>query len=368
MVTNYINDTLNRVTDVQYPAQYGLAGNPRKVVHHDYDVSSRLTGLKVDTADYAKDIVYNAASQTTSLKVGANGANQINESYQYDDLTGLLANQKVQRGATSLLDLSYDYLRAGGGSGRTGQLTKILNNLNLNRDRGYDYDALGRLTRATGGQSANWTQDYAYDRYGNRTSVTASGNTASASPPNHSLPTDQLIAFDAGMFAPKSLRADPLRAVSDAMYSLSLSSPSTRTGAAPASKSSMQAGNAAQFVSQTVPSSMTAGQSYSVSVTMRNTGTNAWTSAGAYKLGSQNPENNSTWGLARVELPGLLRRTVRPPLASRSQHPPLLAPTISSGACCAKMWNGLVILPLMFLSVSAPLTLPSSSLKPCPPQ
>ncbi|MEK6325302.1 MAG: FG-GAP-like repeat-containing protein [Acidobacteriota bacterium] len=172
MVTEYIYDTLNRVADVRYPAQYGMDGNPRKVAHQDYDVSSRLTGLKVDTADYAKDIVYNAASQTTSLKVGANGANQITESYTYAETTGLLSNQKVQRSGTSLMDLSYDYLRTGTTSGRTGQLTKILNNLNHNRDRGYEYDALGRLTLATGGQSANWTQGYLYDRYGNRSSVT----------------------------------------------------------------------------------------------------------------------------------------------------------------------------------------------------
>ena len=177
MVTNYIYDTLNRVTDVQYPAQYGVAGNPRKTVHHDYDVSSRLTGLKVGTAEYAKDIVYNAASQTTSLKVGADGANQITESYQFDDTTGLLANQKAQRGVTSLMDLSYEYLRTNTTSGRTGQLTKIINNLDRSKNRGYDYDALGRLVKGTGGKTPSWTQNYVYDRYGNRTSVTATGST-----------------------------------------------------------------------------------------------------------------------------------------------------------------------------------------------
>ena len=58
----------------------------------------------------------------------------------------------------------------------------------------------------------------------------------------------------------------------------------------------------AAFVSQSVPTSMTAGQAYSVSVTMRNSGGSTWTSAAGYKLGSQNPTNNTTWGLNRVLL------------------------------------------------------------------
>ncbi len=58
----------------------------------------------------------------------------------------------------------------------------------------------------------------------------------------------------------------------------------------------------ATFISQSVPTSMTAGQSYSVSVTMRNSGTTTWTSD-VYRLRSQNPPDNTTWGLNRVYLP-----------------------------------------------------------------
>jgi hypothetical protein len=60
--------------------------------------------------------------------------------------------------------------------------------------------------------------------------------------------------------------------------------------------------NGAQFVSQTVPSVMVAGQTTSVSVTMRNTGTTPWTDGGGYSLTSQNPAYNTTWGLYRVYL------------------------------------------------------------------
>jgi RHS repeat-associated protein len=179
-VTDYIFDTLDRVTDVRYPAEYGNGAQPRKVVHQDYDVASRLTALTVDGAAHASQFVYNAASQTTSLKVGLSGPNQITENYSYQSQTGLLENQTVVRGgATTLLNLSYDYTNANGK--RTGQLTKILNNLNHNKDRGYTYDALGRLTQATGGAASAplWTQTYSYDRFGNRTSVSASGYSAS---------------------------------------------------------------------------------------------------------------------------------------------------------------------------------------------
>jgi len=55
------------------------------------------------------------------------------------------------------------------------------------------------------------------------------------------------------------------------------------------------AGNRAQFVTQSVPSTMVAGQKYQVSVTMKNTGSTTWTVAGNYRLGSQNPQDNKVW-------------------------------------------------------------------------
>ncbi len=61
--------------------------------------------------------------------------------------------------------------------------------------------------------------------------------------------------------------------------------------------------NNATFVSQAVPATMTAGQSYAVTVVMRNSGTTTWTSGALYRLGSQNPQDNLTWGMGRVELP-----------------------------------------------------------------
>jgi hypothetical protein len=57
----------------------------------------------------------------------------------------------------------------------------------------------------------------------------------------------------------------------------------------------------AEFVSQSVPLSMTSGSTVSVVVTMRNTGTVPWT-ADKFILLSQNPPVNSTWGGSFVPL------------------------------------------------------------------
>jgi len=56
--------------------------------------------------------------------------------------------------------------------------------------------------------------------------------------------------------------------------------------------------NNAQFISQSIPTIMNAGQTYQVSVTMKNTGTTTWNKESLYRLGSQNPANNATWGNA----------------------------------------------------------------------
>jgi YD repeat-containing protein len=199
-VTDYIFDTLDRITDVRYPAEYLNGTQPRKVAHHDYDLASRLTGLTVDGAAHASQIIYNASSQTTSMKVGLSGANQISENYAYNSQTGLLDNQTVVRGgATTLLNLSYDY--AGANGKRTGQLTRITNNLvtSGSRNRSYSYDTLGRLVQARGGPfaAAIWSQTYTYDRYGNRTSVAATGHTARLEKPEEPKPQSlaNLLAF-----------------------------------------------------------------------------------------------------------------------------------------------------------------------------
>lgn len=63
-------------------------------------------------------------------------------------------------------------------------------------------------------------------------------------------------------------------------------------------------GNYAQVLSFSVPSSMEAGQDYTVEVLVRNKGSTTWTSAGnrPWRLGSEGPRDNNTWGLTRVNI------------------------------------------------------------------
>ena len=61
-------------------------------------------------------------------------------------------------------------------------------------------------------------------------------------------------------------------------------------------------GNSATFVSQSCPSSMTAGQSYPVTLSYKNVGQTTWDAAHLYKLQSRNPANNSNFGANRMTL------------------------------------------------------------------
>jgi len=65
-------------------------------------------------------------------------------------------------------------------------------------------------------------------------------------------------------------------------------------------------GNQATVVSSTHPSSVNVGQGFSATVVMHNSGGTSWTSGGNYNLGSQNPQDNTRWGLGRVATTGTI--------------------------------------------------------------
>ena len=197
LVIDYIYDsTLNRLTDIRYPAEYGVPGAPRRSIHYEYGLENRAKDMSFGGAVLASGIVYNSAGQATSLKIGPGGPSQLLETFTYDPATGWLDHQQVQRGRASLLDLTYKY---GSPGRRTGQLTAIVSNLaegftlpglpSGNFTLAYQYDTLGRLKRLAalslpGGRpeggtivapgDEHWSQSYSYDGFGNRTGVTLS--------------------------------------------------------------------------------------------------------------------------------------------------------------------------------------------------
>src|SRR5439155_18246375 len=63
-------------------------------------------------------------------------------------------------------------------------------------------------------------------------------------------------------------------------------------------------GDSARLGSTSVPTGVLPGQTFTATITLTNNGTSAWTNNGAnpYKLGSQNPQDNTTWGTNRVLL------------------------------------------------------------------
>lgn len=66
------------------------------------------------------------------------------------------------------------------------------------------------------------------------------------------------------------------------------------------------AANDSSFVSQSIPSTMIAGQQYSVTITMHNAGSGAWSEATNHHLGSQNPQDNSTFNWNRAYITGTI--------------------------------------------------------------
>lgn len=79
------------------------------------------------------------------------------------------------------------------------------------------------------------------------------------------------------------------------------------------------AANEATLVSQQIPSEMTAGESYTIVVTMKNTGTLTWTTAGSYNLAFQ---NSGGWSVPSMPVAGSY-----PPSSSRTFYVPVTAPS-----------------------------------------
>lgn len=60
--------------------------------------------------------------------------------------------------------------------------------------------------------------------------------------------------------------------------------------------------NDAEVLRVNIPADMESGALYMATVALKNTGTTVWTRAAGFRLGSQNPTDNTTWGYGRIAL------------------------------------------------------------------
>lgn len=104
------------------------------------------------------------------------------------------------------------------------------------------------------------------------------------------------------------LRSTPLSGV-DVENVASLTGISNASGISISEGGKKEERDDANFDEQDVPDTMIAGQKYDVSVSMKNTGTTTWSDEAGYRLGSQNPQDNATWGGRVFLFPG---KTIEP--------------------------------------------------------
>jgi RHS repeat-associated protein len=232
--TIYTYDQLNRVTSVTNP------GNRK--TSYAYDDSGNITAIKAPNGvvtSYTYDAMNRVVSRTNSVYT---------ESYLYNNL-GQLSQKRDPKG----------------------QYTT------------YAYDAKGRLSTVTYAGASYLT--YSYDLLDRVTSVTDSSG------------SDKNVSFtyfneNSNITGPKTVTTGAGAAADTLIYTYdkvgNLLKISRQTSNASFVSMSLQNG-------QPIPTQMVAGQTYPVQVKMQNTGNSTWTAAAAYRLGTQNPQDNTTW-------------------------------------------------------------------------
>lgn len=143
-------DSLNRITSLTYP--------DNETVSYTYDFAGNLKAV----GGYVTDIQYNAFGQRELMVLG----NGVVTDYSYNPNHFRLSQiYTCKSGGADLLKLSYSYDNVGNVSG-------IVDHLNLANNQTFVYDHLNRLTGATGPYGAGGAQatlTYAYNRIGNMT-------------------------------------------------------------------------------------------------------------------------------------------------------------------------------------------------------
>ncbi|MEK6304510.1 MAG: RHS repeat-associated core domain-containing protein [Acidobacteriota bacterium] len=175
--------SINKTYTTSY--EYNLGGQLSKMIYPsglqvavNHDDRGRMQSLTYETGDtfgYLTGMSYNTAGQVSGLTLG----NGVVESYAYDANRLQMTSQTATKGATSLMNLTYNYqatagqMGAGSTAGNANQLVTISGTINSTTESAANtYDLLGRL--GTSNQSSNGSSAqrlFEYDRWGNRTAV-----------------------------------------------------------------------------------------------------------------------------------------------------------------------------------------------------
>jgi len=168
--TSYEYNGGSQLSMMMYPS-----GQQVSVNHDNKGRMLSLTYNPGDTTGYLTGMSYSIAGQATGLTLG----NGVVESYGYDVNRLQFTSQTATKGATSLMNLAYNYqasagqMGTGSTAGNAGQLMGISGTINSTTESAsYTYDLVGRL--ATSNQTSNGSsaqRRFGYDRWGNRTGV-----------------------------------------------------------------------------------------------------------------------------------------------------------------------------------------------------
>jgi RHS repeat-associated protein len=184
--TTYTIDSRNYTVNYQYNN-----ANQRTQVGHvypEYDNKGRLLALKNSSSvAWINNIAYNIAGQVTGDTLNTTGT-VVNQAYGYSTNRLQLTTQTATKGASNLLNLTYNYAATAGQNGvgstagNSGQLMGMSGTLGSSVGFGgggvmtesafYTYDVLNRLV--TSNQTSNGVsaqRRFIYDRQGNRTSM-----------------------------------------------------------------------------------------------------------------------------------------------------------------------------------------------------
>jgi RHS repeat-associated protein len=273
----------------------GTSANPTSVSSrtYGYDAVGNVQDLNSTTTGENQHFTYDHLDRLNRWTVMSGTTTTVDQSYTYDKLGNILT-----KGGTSA-PTTYNYNSAATTNGGPYAVRS------LNGGTAFAYDANGNMTSSPATpfgdptRTLTWsvenlpqsitsgavTENYIYDADGERISraVTQSSVTTTTyyfgGMYEEDKPSGKIRSLYTLNGQVVAQREDVPTAVDDATF---------------VSQSGMQRPGTNPFIT---------GEYMQVQITMQNTGNTTWTDAGGYRLGSQNPQDNTTWGTNRIYLP-----------------------------------------------------------------